>query len=364
LEELELSMSSLPQASFWKGKSVFVTGHTGFKGSWLSLWLHKMGAIVTGYSNEVPTSPSLFETANVGELITDIRGDVRDLNLLTSSLAASKAEVVLHLAAQPLVRDSYVNPVETYATNVMGTVHMLEAVRQTPQVKIAVIITTDKCYENKEWLYGYRENEPMGGYDPYSSSKGASELVVSAYTRSFFTNTHTTVVSARAGNVIGGGDWATDRLIPDIVQAFSKDQSVKIRNPLATRPWQHVLEPLSGYLVLAEKAYSSKGFEGAWNIGPHDIDARNVQWVTEEVAKVWGKANPWIKDDGYNPHEATYLKLDISKARTLLNWEPRWNVETAIEKTTTWYKNYYLNSNLIAEDIRALCIADIDNYSK
>jgi CDP-glucose 4,6-dehydratase len=355
-------VGSQPDKKFWAGKKVFVTGHSGFKGSWLCLWLKNMGAEVTGYSLGVPTNPSLFEVANIGQEMNDLRGDVRDLNQLSKSLHASKADIVLHLAAQPLVRDSYETPVETYATNVMGTVHMLEAVRHMPSVKVAIMITTDKCYENKEWLYGYRENEPMGGYDPYSSSKGAAELVISAYTRSFFAKSTTTVVSARAGNVIGGGDWAADRLIPDIIHAFSNGQSVKIRNPLATRPWQHVLEPLSGYLVLAEKAYASKEFEGAWNIGPHDIDARNVQWVTEKVAKFWGKKNPWIKDDGYNPHEATYLKLDISKARTLLNWEPRWNVETAIDKTTNWYKTIFQNPEMSPEEVRSLCIADINNY--
>jgi CDP-glucose 4,6-dehydratase len=347
---------------FWKGKSVFLTGHTGFKGSWLSIWLLEMGAEVTGYSVDIPTTPSLFEEAGLEHKMNHIVGDVRDYDSLLKSIEDSSPEILIHMAAQPLVRLSYDIPRETYETNVMGTVNVLEALRQNPEIKSAIIITTDKCYENREWEYGYREIDPMGGYDPYSNSKGAAELVVSAYNNSFFNSTDQTICSARAGNVIGGGDWAKDRLIPDVIQSIKDGEKVKVRNPKAIRPWQHVLEPLSGYLLIAEKAYKSEPVRGGWNFGPSDEDAQNVQWVTEKIGKVWGKNDVWIKDGDEHPHEANYLKLDISKARMNLKWAPKWNAETAVEKTTTWYKDFYSGKLNSEESVYQRCINDLDKY--
>ncbi|MTI86446.1 MAG: CDP-glucose 4,6-dehydratase [Balneolaceae bacterium] len=347
---------------FWNGKKVFLTGHTGFKGSWMSIWLLEMGADVTGYSVDIPTIPSLFETAGLREKLHHIQADVRDYPTLSKSVKEYQPDILIHMAAQPLVRLSYENPRETYSTNIMGTVNVLEAVRETPSIKSTVIITTDKCYENKEWTFGYREIDPMGGHDPYSSSKGAAELVVSSYNRSFFQKTDQLVCTARAGNVIGGGDWAKDRLVPDVVQAICQGEKVLIRNPKAIRPWQHVLEPLSGYLLLAQKAYNGEDIRGGWNFGPRDEDAQNVQWVTEKIGTVWGKGKVWKKDGDEHPHEANYLKLDISKARMHLKWTPRWDADTAVEKTTLWYKDFYQNDVHSSEDIYQRCLEDLKNY--
>ena len=328
--------------AFWSGKRVFVTGHTGFKGSWLCLWLQSLGAELTGFALPPPTQPSLFEQARVSAGMRSILGDIRELAHLQQAMQAARPEIVIHMAAQPLVRCSYQNPVETYATNVMGTVHMLESVRHTPEVRAVVNITTDKCYENREWVWGYRENEPMGGHDPYSSSKGCSELVTAAYRSSFFhTPGSAALASARAGNVIGGGDWAQDRLIPDILRAFEQGQPVRIRNPHAIRPWQHVLEPLSGYLDLAERLYEQgHDYAQAWNFGPRDDDAQPVQWIVEHMVNSWGNGAHWQPDGGAHPHEAHHLKLDISKAQARLGWQPRWPLGMALQKTVEWHQAY------------------------
>ena len=304
---------------FWKCKKVFLTGHTGFKGSWLSLWLQSMGADVMGYALAPPTTPALFDEAAVGEGMQSQIGDIRDLQAITQSMVSFGPDILIHMAAQPLVRLSYKQPVETYATNVMGTVHVLEAARQCPGLRAIVNVTTDKCYENREWEWGYREDEPMGGHDPYSNSKGCMELVTSAYRNSFFGKDQpVALASARAGNVIGGGDWAEDRLIPDILTAFEKQQPVVIRNPQATRPWQHVLEPLSGYLVLAESLWErGQDVAQGWNFGPKDEDARPVDWILDHMVNTWGEGASWALDQNPQPHEARYLKLDVSKARAL-----------------------------------------------
>lgn len=332
--------------SFWNGKHVLLTGHTGFKGSWLSLWLQSMGAQVVGYALNPPTHPSLFEAAEVAKGMISIIGDIRDLEHLCKVFAEHQPEVVIHMAAQPLVRYSYIEPVETYSTNVMGTVNLLEAVRNTKSVKVVVNVTTDKCYENREWAWGYRENEAMGGYDPYSSSKGCAELVTAAYRNSYFhpdkyKEHGVAIASGRAGNVIGGGDWADDRLIPDIMRAISESKPVNIRNPHAIRPWQHVLEPLAGYLVLAQKLYEEGAvYAEGWNFGPNDEDAKPVQWIVEKLTRSWGDGASWVVDGGEHPHEAHYLKLDCSKAKSRLDWHPRWNLEEALEAIVEWQRAY------------------------
>ncbi|WP_296505649.1 CDP-glucose 4,6-dehydratase [Rhodoferax sp.] len=344
--------------SFWHGKRVLLTGHTGFKGSWLSLWLQSMGAQVVGYALAPPTNPSLFDVAKVSQGMTSIIGDIRDLVKLQAVFAEHKPEIVIHMAAQPLVRYSYQNPVETYSTNVMGTVHLLEAVRNSPGVKAVVNVTTDKCYENKEWAWGYRENEPMGGHDPYSNSKGCAELVTSAYRSSFFQEKSIAMASARAGNVIGGGDWAADRLIPDILRAFEQNQPVIIRNPHATRPWQHVLEPLSGYLALAERLYTDgQTFAEGWNFGPTDDDAQPVQWIVEHMVSSWGNGASWQQDGGVHPHEANYLKLDISKAKARLGWQPRWTLQAALQASVDWHQQWLAGANM-----QAVTLGQINQY--
>ena len=349
---------------FWKGKKVFLTGNTGFKGSWLTIWLLELGADILGYSNEVPTKPSLFESASLRDKINYVEGDINDLGYLTKTMKAFNPDIVFHLAAQPLVRLSYNIPVETFETNVLGTVKLLEAIRHCDSVKSGIIITTDKCYDNKEWEFGYREVDPMGGFDPYSSSKGAAELAISSYRNSFFKNSDTLIASARAGNVIGGGDWAGDRLIPDLVKGASSNVKVKVRNPLAIRPWQHVLEPLSGYLLLAEKCYNKEEHpDEAWNFGPEVKDAKNVQWVADLTSKIWGKEALWELDKDNHPHEATFLKLDISKAYQKLKWSPKWNAEIAVEKSIEWYKKFYLNE-CSHNDVYDLCVNDIKEYLK
>lgn len=337
---------------FWRGKRVFVTGHTGFKGSWLSLWLQRLGVDLTGYALEPPTNPSLFNVANVESGMHSVIADIRDSAALTKAMQEAEPDIVIHMAAQPLVRYSYQTPVETYATNVMGTVHLFEAIRQTNCVRAVVNVTSDKCYENKEWPWGYRENESMGGYDPYSNSKGCAELVTAAYRNSFFNpskhNEHGVAIgSARAGNVIGGGDWAVDRLIPDILRAFEVGQAVNIRSPHAIRPWQHVLEPLSGYLTLAEKLFTDGPECGeGWNFGPADEDAKPVQWIVEQLATKWGDDAQWKLDNKPQPHEAHFLKLDCSKAKARLNWQPRWPLSTALANIVSWHKAWLDGSNM------------------
>ena len=348
---------------FWCGKRVFLTGHTGFKGSWMSLWLQSLGAELTGYALPPPTQPSLFDEARVADGMHSIVGDIRDMAALQQAMQLVSPEIVIHMAAQPLVRYSYQNPVETYATNVMGTVHLLESVRTTPGVKAVVNITTDKCYENREWAWGYRENEPMGGYDPYSNSKGCAELVSAAYRSSFFNaNTYAqhgvAIATVRAGNVIGGGDWAQDRLIPDILAAFEQGKLVDIRNPHAVRPWQHVLEPLRGYLSLAERLYEhGPDYAEGWNFGPNDEDAKPVGWIVEKMASLWGNGANWKIDTGVHPHEAAYLKLDISKARSRLDWHPALRLDDALTFIIEWAKQ-----RQAAEDIRTLTLDQITAY--
>lgn len=343
---------------FWRGKRVLLTGHTGFKGSWLSLWLQSMGAELKGLALDPPTTPSLFMEANVAQGMVSQIGEIRDYDTVLKAVAEFKPEIVIHMAAQPLVRYSYKNPIETYATNVMGTVHLLEAIRQTGTAKVVVNVTTDKCYENKEWVWGYREDEPMGGFDPYSSSKGCSELVTSAYRQSYFKETGIALASGRAGNVIGGGDWAEDRLVPDILRAFERNQPVVIRNPNSTRPWQHVLEPLSGYLMLAEKLWHEpKAYAEGWNFGPRDEDARPVGWIVDRMASKWGDGASCQIDGGDHPHEANYLKLDISKARQRLSWAPRWSLDTALNKIVEWHQGW-----LTKADVRALSLEQINQY--
>jgi CDP-glucose 4,6-dehydratase len=351
--------------AFWRGKRVLLTGHTGFKGSWLSLWLQSMGAQVTGYSLVPPTDPSLFEAADVGSGMTSVIGDIRDLTKLQLVFAETQPQIVFHMAAQPLVRYSYVEPVETYSTNVMGTVNLLESVRNTPSVKAVVNITTDKCYENREWIWAYRENEAMGGYDPYSSSKGCAELVSAAYRSSFFNvddyaRHGVALATVRAGNVIGGGDWAQDRLIPDILAAFEQERAAKIRNPNSVRPWQHVLEPLRGYLTLAERLHDDGvAYAEGWNFGPVDEDAKSVGWIVEKMVGLWGETSNWESDAAEHPHEANYLKLDISKARNRLNWHPALRLEDALKLIVEWTKQ-----RKSAVDVRALTLAQIHTYQK
>ncbi len=324
---------------FWRGKRVFLTGHTGFKGSWLALWLRQLGAEVTGYALTPPTDPSLYDLARVQEGIRDLRGDVRDLESVYKVLQEANPDIVIHMAAQSLVRRSYADPVETYSTNFMGTVHVLEAVRRAVGIRAVLIVTSDKCYENREGVWSYRENEPMGGYDPYSSSKGCAELATVAYRRSYL-HGDTAVASARAGNVIGGGDWAEDRLIPDLMRAASDRRTAQIRNPRAVRPWQHVLEPLSGYLALAERLYrDGQAFAEAWNFGPADEDAKPVEWIAREMALLWEDVR-WKQDDASHPHETEYLSLDCSKARARLGWIPRLPLSEALSWTVQWYRGY------------------------
>lgn len=356
-------MEGLEVSEFWQNKRVLITGHTGFKGSWLSLWLQSMGAQVMGYALPPPTNPSLFDEARVSEGMVSVIGDIRDLDHVCSVLSQYQPEIVIHMAAQPLVRYSYLDPVETYSTNVMGSVNLLEAVRRVGGVKAVVNVTSDKCYENNEWVWGYRENEAMGGYDPYSNSKGCAELVTSAYRNSFFHpdlyHVHgVAIASARAGNVIGGGDWAGDRLIPDIIRACVKHQPVSIRNPNSIRPWQHVLEPLSGYLLLAQKLYEEgAAYAEGWNFGPNDDEAKPVSWILDKFTHAWGEGASWILDGSEHPHEAHYLKLDCSKAKTRLQWQPRWTLTNAIELICAWHK-----AHLADMDMRNLCMQQIEQY--
>lgn len=357
------TMENMVNPLFWADKTVLLTGHTGFKGGWLTLWLQSMGAKVVGYALAPSGNPNLFESADIANGIISINGDIRDYAALAVVIENYRPEIVIHMAAQALVRYSYAHPVETYATNVMGTVNLLEAVRQTCSVRAIVNVTSDKCYENREWEEGYREHEAMGGYDPYSSSKGCAELVASAYRSSYFNPQDyakhgVALASARAGNVIGGGDWAEDRLIPDIMRAIAQGKPVPIRNPHAIRPWQHVLEPLSGYLILAQKLYEDGiDYAEGWNFGPDEADAKPVQWIVEQLTQVWGEGSGWLLDESDHPHEAHFLRLDCSKAKARLGWQPRWRLDETLSKIVEWYKVFDAGRNM-----REITLAQIAQY--
>ncbi|WP_421656447.1 CDP-glucose 4,6-dehydratase [Leptothermofonsia sp. ETS-13] len=349
--------------AFWQGRKVLITGHTGFKGSWLSVWLQMHKTQVVGYALEPPTQPNLFEIAQITEGMTSIYGDIRDLEHFQAVMKEHQPEILIHMAAQSIVRSSYEKPVETFAVNVMGTVHVLEVAARTKSVRAVLMVTSDKCYENREWVWGYRENEALGGFDPYSSSKSCAELVIQAYWMSFFPphdydRHRVAVASARAGNVIGGGDWAKDRLIPDIMRSIEAGEPVLIRNPIATRPWQHVLVPLSGYLTLIEYLWD-KGAEyaEAWNFGPADEDVKPVAWIVDHLTREWGKGARWELDQACHPYEDTYLKLDCSKARSRLRWSPKISIETALEWIIEFYQVYFAGG-----DVRAVMEAQIRRY--
>ena len=345
---------------FWRNKNVFITGHTGFKGSWLTLLLGKMGSKITGYALEPPTSPELYGIAEVAKGINALHGDIRDPKKLTEALQSANPEIVLHLAAQSLVRLSYDDPRSTYETNVMGTFNLLESVRQTPSVKVVVHVSSDKCYENLEQERGYIETDRLGGYDPYSSSKGCTEILVSALGRSYFAEESSArIASGRAGNVFGGGDWALDRLIPDCVRATRENQPIRIRNPRSIRPWQYVLEPLSGYVELAEhlsKTPNTTPGEG-WNFGPRRSDEKPVQWIVEQFIEFWGNDARWERDGTPQPHEAKTLRLNCDKADKYLGWQPRTNLQTALKWTVEWYREHANGG-----DMRALCLDQIQRF--
>ncbi len=351
--------------NFWKGKKVLLTGHTGFKGSWLSIWLKKLGVDLIGYSLEPETNPSLFQVAEVQKNMVSYFKDIRNIDNLKEIIQSHQPEIIIHMAAQAIVRKSYSDPVETYTTNIMGTLNILEAVRKAKCVKVVLVITSDKCYENKEWIWSYREMDPMGGYDPYSSSKACAELVTSSYIKSFFnpkdfSSHQCAIATARAGNVIGGGDWAQDRLIPDIIQSFSNNQNIFIRYPNAIRPWQHVLEPLYGYLQLVEKLWSNpKDFIGAWNFGPDDGNHKQVSYITEYIRLLWNKNLKWVTDNEINPHEANYLKLDCSKAKTYLGWSPKLSLDKTLEQIVQWYKSFINNEPMLQR-----CLNEINMYEE
>lgn len=349
----------------WSGKRVLITGHTGFKGSWLSLWLQSKGADLCGFALEPPTPVNLFTDAGVAAGMRSVLGDIRDTAAVRKVFQEQRPEIVFHMAAQPLVRSSYTDPVGTYATNVVGTASVLEAARHTPSVRAIVVVTTDKCYENREWDWPYRENDRLGGYDPYSNSKACTELVVSSYRNSFFNpaayDEHgVAIASVRAGNVIGGGDWATDRLVPDVMRAFLAAQPVLIRNPHAIRPWQHVLEPLRGYIAVAE-SLCEKGTTNAeaWNFGPEQADAQTVEWIVRKLAGLWGEDAEWRVDSGDHPHEAHTLQLDWSKAKRRLDWSPALTLSDALAATAEWYK---VKSQ--GKDMRAFTLQQIRSYEE
>ena len=344
--------------NFWQGKNVFLTGHTGFKGSWLALWLTHLGANVTGYALNPLTEPNLFTALDIEKNVADHRDDIRDLSCLKKVVKSSKPEIIVHMAAQSLVRESYKDPVGTYATNVMGTVNLLEVARSCNSVRAILIVTSDKCYENRELDYGYKETDTMGGHDPYSSSKGCAELVTSAFRRSFYANiSMIAVASARAGNVIGGGDWSANRIIPDAIRSFSSNQQLQVRSPDAIRPWQHVLEPLSGYMTLCEKMWDQPlKFSDGWNFGPLE-SIREVEEIMNRVSDLWGENAEWERSIVDHPYEATLLKLDIDKAKKKLGWAPKWDLDTALEKTVSWYKSYYNG-----EDMGEISLKQIEEY--
>ena len=341
----------------FKGKRVLITGHTGFKGSWLSLWLIELGAEVIGYALDPPSNPSLFEICGLNKKLLSIKGDVRNFKTLRHVFTTHKPDIVFHMAAQSLVRYSYREPLETYNTNVMGTLNTLEICRLEPSVKAIINVTSDKCYDNREWIWGYREIDPIGGADPYSSSKACAELVTRAYIESFFNSDchsdyETFLASVRAGNVIGGGDWGEDRLIPDCIKALTRKKPIVIRYPEAVRPWQHVLEPLYGYLLVARHLLENgPEFSGAWNFGPYDRDAKPVKWIADRIVEMWGNGASWIPDLKKNPQEARYLKLDSSKAQQSIGWSPQWNVEMALAQTIEWYKDYSRGKDMLTATI-------------
>ena len=366
VEPANPTSDSIPAAFSWQGRRVFLTGHTGFKGGWLALWLAQLGANVRGYALNPSTDPNLFTVARVSSVVDDIRADIRDAAALDRSMQEFAPEVVFHLAAQPLVRSSYEDPIGTLETNVIGTARVLDAVRRTPSVRAVVSVTTDKCYENKEWIWPYRETDPLGGYDPYSSSKACAEIVSAAFRQSYFpvhdlgkTNGHrVAIATARAGNVIGGGDWSRDRLIPDLIRGFLSGRPVAIRSPHAIRPWQHVLEPLHGYVLLAEKLLThSPRFATAYNFGPSDTDARPVSWIVEQMTAFWGNGVSWHIDDAPSPHEAGYLKLDSSRAHADLGWTPQLRLQQALELLVSWYRAWQSGS-----DMHALTLSQIEQY--
>jgi CDP-glucose 4,6-dehydratase len=346
-------------SAFWLDKRVFLTGHTGFKGSWLSLMLARLNTRATGYSLEPPSAPNLFELARVGEVIDDIRGDIRDLDHLRAAMTSVAPEIVIHMAAQPLVRAAYADPVSTYATNVMGTVNVLEAARATPSVGAVLVVTTDKCYENKDWVWGYRETDAMGGRDPYSNSKACAELVAGAYRDSYFSNANSAkILSARAGNVIGGGDFAADRIIPDAFRAFLAGRALHIRNPAAVRPWQHVLEPLTGYLMLIETAMTgSARLDGGWNFGPGAASEQSVEALVTRFIDAYGGGASWARDHGDHPHEANLLRLDTAKAREMLRWSPLLDFGETVDWTTQWYR-----ALADGKDVVATTMMQVDRY--
>ncbi len=350
---------------FWQGKKVLITGHTGFKGSWLSFWLQRLGANLIGYALEPPTNPSLFELAGVGEGMISIEGDVRDYEGLKNAIEVYQPEIIFHMAAQSLVGKSYHDPLGTIETNVMGTANLLNAVRHVNSVRLVIIVTSDKCYDNREWIWGYRENDKLGGLDPYSGSKGCAEIITAAYRHSYFNlsepnNNKVAIASVRAGNVIGGGDWAEDRLIPDIMRSVMNSRPVQIRNPNSIRPWQHVLDPLNGYLILAEQMWDNRiDFSEAWNFGPSDSDTVPVSDLTQRITRYWGDGAEWVFDQGVHPHEAYVLKLECSKARSKLKWKPVLNIENTVEWVVKWYKAYA--SGL---DVRSLTVKQIDMFEQ
>lgn len=348
--------------SFWNNKKVLITGHTGFKGSWLSYWLHSLGAKVIGYALPPPTHPSLFELIHLKNLIQSHQGDIKDFNHLNQLIKHEQPEIVFHLAAQSLVRESYQDPLETYATNIMGTANLLEALRKNECTRVAIIVTSDKCYENREWWWGYRETDALGGHDPYSSSKGCAELVTAAYRHSYFSkaNHPLFLASVRAGNVIGGGDFAKDRLIPDFFRAIEQKTTLKIRYPNAIRPWQHVLEPLNGYIMLAERLWDNGDlYADSWNFGPRDQDAKSVAWIANFLKNNYDDENiNWeCEQQIHHPHEAHYLKLDTSKSQLKLNWQPRLSLENALKLTINWQKAYRKN-----HDLKRIMQDQIANY--
>jgi CDP-glucose 4,6-dehydratase len=367
MEDLVIEKGSSTPEFSWQGRRVFLTGHTGFKGGWLALWLAKLGAQVRGYALDPCTEPNLYSVAHVGSVVEDVRGDIRDGAKLEAAMRDFAPEVVFHLAAQPLVRLSYEDPIGTFETNVIGTARVLDSVRRTPSVRAVVSVTTDKCYENKEWIWPYRETDPLGGYDPYSSSKACAEIVSAAFRQSYFPvdklgsigGHHVALATARAGNVIGGGDWSTDRLIPDLVRGFLSGKAVLIRRPNAIRPWQHVLEPLHGYIRLAEQLLTHDSrYAKAYNFGPTEEDARPVSWIADRMASTWGNGASWLIDEAPSVHEAQYLKLDASRARADLGWTPLLRLETALDLLVHWYQAWQAG-----DDMQRFTLEQIDRYS-